>query len=200
MNYRAKTIILMLGLILFGGISIHSSFDEKFEPLSVLEFRVTTSSLTPHSPIEIDTNPGFVALASSESWTGNGTEDSPYLIEGYVIESDAVCINISYVDVYFVIRNCEFRSVTTDSGVGVAMDHVQNGMIESCTFSSMPTGVYLSSSTNCTISQVLVSSGGLSISGCQGIIVEYSEVKGAHNIPYPPSGIIIHPGIGFSWS
>ncbi|MHA2094653.1 MAG: right-handed parallel beta-helix repeat-containing protein [Candidatus Hodarchaeales archaeon] len=63
---------------------------------------------TPHTPITIDGNEDFSALAQGESWEGDGSSGNPFIIEELSIigVSDKFIIDICNTDVYFEISNC----------------------------------------------------------------------------------------------
>ncbi|MDF1537711.1 MAG: hypothetical protein P1Q69_02270 [Candidatus Thorarchaeota archaeon] len=63
----------------------------------------TVSSYEVHSPITITHNSDFNV---TYGFPGNGTKESPYLIEGLNISSDTKCISISFTDCYFEIVDC----------------------------------------------------------------------------------------------
>ena len=67
----------------------------------------STAQLTPHPPIVIDGNSEFAAQASTDSWSGNGTESSPYVIDRLNISyAPRDLIHIRNVDLHFRVVNC----------------------------------------------------------------------------------------------
>ena len=85
-------------------------------------------SYTSHSPIVINSNAGF----ESQGWPGNGSAISPYIIEGYNITDNSVCIDISTTDAYFEIRNCIISAPTWSGQAGIQFDQVGHGTIRDC--------------------------------------------------------------------
>lgn len=83
------------------------------------------SLLTPHAPITISSNADF----ATQGWPGNGTEQSPYVIDSLEIVADSTCITIANTDVHFIISNCSLSSLTEDTGRGVYVYNVSNGVI-----------------------------------------------------------------------
>lgn len=129
------------------------------------------SSFIPHGAITITGNADFV----TQGWPGDGSPQSPYIIENLEIVTDSIGMSIANTDVHFIIRNCTVSSLTTGVGTGIFFSNVSNGTVENCTISSLDTGlsatsiedstfsnntltdiftygIYLSSSINCTVS------------------------------------------------
>ncbi|MFW9955883.1 MAG: right-handed parallel beta-helix repeat-containing protein [Candidatus Thorarchaeota archaeon] len=79
-----------------------------------------------HYEIVITHNDNFTA----QGWDGNGTAVNPFLISGLEIASDAICINISNTDLYFIIENCHLTSEgSTPSGYGISFEAVSNAQV-----------------------------------------------------------------------
>jgi parallel beta-helix repeat protein len=85
----------------------------------------TTPPLTPHSAITITSNSDF----AGQGWPGNGTEQSPYVIDSLEIVTDGTCITIASTDVHFIISNCSLSSQTEASGRGIFVSNVSYGVI-----------------------------------------------------------------------
>ena len=52
---------------------------------------------SPHGSITIDGNGDFKLIAEAESWDGDGSEETPYIIEGFDFDrggTDGSCIDI----------------------------------------------------------------------------------------------------------
>ncbi|NHI89071.1 MAG: right-handed parallel beta-helix repeat-containing protein [Candidatus Thorarchaeota archaeon] len=97
-------------------------------PMDSNEFQNTSfrlSSLTPHAAITISSNADFAA----QGWPGNGTEQSPYVIDSLEIVTDGTCVSIANTDVHFIISNCLLYSQSQDSGRGIYVSNVNNGLI-----------------------------------------------------------------------
>ncbi|MBN1539109.1 MAG: right-handed parallel beta-helix repeat-containing protein [Candidatus Thermoplasmatota archaeon] len=80
----------------------------------------------PYWPIEIGSNSELMALADTEGWPGNGTEEHPYVIGDLVIESDGWTVNgieISGTDLFLTIENC---TLTGFSSYGILVDNCSN--------------------------------------------------------------------------
>lgn len=81
-----------------------------------------------HGHISIIGNAAFNSQATTESWPGDGTESSPYIIDGLSISSTGIydtLIEIRDTDVYFRISNC----LLVDGANGIGFSDVENGQI-----------------------------------------------------------------------
>ena len=58
----------------------------------------TMQGYSSHAPITIDSNAEFASQASTEGWSGRGTQSEPYVIEGYEINASGSyrCISIGF--------------------------------------------------------------------------------------------------------
>ncbi len=92
-------------------------------------------SLIYHAPITINGNAQFAAMAESENWSGNGTSEDPYIIEGLEISgiTGMYCLWIGNTDVHFVVRNCWFHHASPVGGAGVHLESLRNALVENCT-------------------------------------------------------------------
>ncbi|MHA2237399.1 MAG: NosD domain-containing protein [Candidatus Hodarchaeales archaeon] len=81
-----------------------------------------------HAPIVIYGNQDLIAQASNENWSGIGTREDPYIIEGLNITVSGIpapAIEIKNTNLYFSIRNCFIK----DGNSGIFFDYVRNGQI-----------------------------------------------------------------------
>ena len=104
------------------------------------------SSLVPHDPISVSGNAAFAA----QGWPGNGSQQSPYVIEGLEIVAGITCISIRNSNAYFIIRNCMLVQTDTEAS-SIWLSHVSNGAVENCSISSGRAGVVLVATTGCAI-------------------------------------------------
>jgi len=74
-------------------------------------------SLTPHDPIYITSDSGFAVFP------GSGTEEDPYLIDGYNITTTSTGISITDTTKHFVIRNCYVET----NYIGIYITDVADG-------------------------------------------------------------------------
>ena len=63
---------------------VSSSFAGTF----IIIFPPQVGAYTLHDPIKIEGDEDFAAQAASEGWPGDGSEENPYVIEGYEITLD----------------------------------------------------------------------------------------------------------------
>ncbi|MEM3444912.1 MAG: NosD domain-containing protein, partial [Thermoplasmata archaeon] len=105
-----------------------------------------------HQPIHITGNAEFT-LANGVTG-GSGTQDDPYIIEGWDIDANggSYCIWIDNTTAYFVIRNCRVYNATHSGSApyraGIALDNVTHGTLENNNASGNYDGVLLVSSSN----------------------------------------------------
>jgi len=111
---------------------------------------------TSRDPIRIDGNEDFAEKAEENGWPGDGSEDDPYVIEGYEIDGGGYesgyrangryeyGIYIGNVTEHFVIQECYIHNVTiisenmwlddhhhdTQTPPGIFLHNSQNGRIE----------------------------------------------------------------------
>jgi len=115
-----------------------------------------TPSYEIHSTISILNDTDFYIKSQAENWDGDGSSDTPYIIEGYNITADVTCISMYDISVYFIIRDC-YLSSGFDMGMrGIAFDNVTNGRVEQCVIESSFIGISLYESpgnfiTNCNV-------------------------------------------------
>ena len=98
--------------------------------------RMYEISYDTHPSIIITSDAYFADNASAEEWEGDGSEAHPYIIEGYNISTDGICIKIQDTTVHYIIQNC-FLTYDNSQGAGdYAMTIIDspNGTIANCTF------------------------------------------------------------------
>ncbi len=104
-----------------------------------------------HEPIHIKGNENFTEVAEKEGWTGSGTENDPYIIEGYEIKTEEIYlpIKIKQVNLHFKIINNHISTRYGD-GEGVAIKFIQskNGDIVNNTIETNGYGIHLDESRN----------------------------------------------------
>lgn len=79
-------------------------------------------------PIVISSNVDFASQASANSWPGNGSATTPYIIEDLNVTSGVisqVLFNVSDTDVYFVLQDC----LLVGGSVAVLLENVVHGSI-----------------------------------------------------------------------
>jgi len=118
-------------------------------------------ALVTHDPILIDGNASFTP--ANGVIAGLGTENNPYIIEGWdITASTANGIEIRSTDAYFIIRNCYMHD-GRDNNDGIHLRDVENGTIENVNFTNLLHGIYLGSSSNNLIRNCTASNNGFGI-------------------------------------
>jgi len=108
---------------------------------------------TPHDVIQIDGDSDFVA--ENGITEGQGTEEDPYILEGWVINASLAAgsaggIQISHTDAHFKIRN-----VRVEFGgplyTGIWLSNVRNASVEDSVLVDNYEGISLNSTVSLTI-------------------------------------------------
>ncbi|MFX1512203.1 MAG: right-handed parallel beta-helix repeat-containing protein [Promethearchaeota archaeon] len=147
------TLSIFLSLLLINHSVKGWMDDNPIAPMSItvkIPLKSSTISYTPHARILIDGNGNFSNQANAEGWSGHGTANNPYMIEGLSITGsfNNDLIVISNTDVYFKITNCLF----TEGDTGIRLDHVQNGYIINNTVNNNSgSGIHLENTANITL-------------------------------------------------
>lgn len=84
---------------------------------NILTTTYPLNNYTQHDPIRIDNNTDLNETAQSEGWPGDGSENNPYIIEGYEIDGEGCgySIYIGNTTDHFVIRNCYLHNASGNS-------------------------------------------------------------------------------------
>ncbi|MFW9886083.1 MAG: NosD domain-containing protein, partial [Candidatus Thorarchaeota archaeon] len=95
----------------------------------------------------------FAAQKMAENWTGDGTEEHPYIIEGYNITFSGFNILISNVTVYFEIRDCLLISThylpqMNEYDEGICIVYSTNGVISNNEIRGGDAGIFTGWSTD----------------------------------------------------
>lgn len=106
----------------------------------VISFSLISVTLanTSRGPILIEGDRGFLL----EGLKGSGTEDDPYVIEGWVIDAssaDGICVRNT--GKYLTIRNCEI--VGNPQHVGIRLENVAHVRVENCRTRGVLYSLYL---------------------------------------------------------
>ena len=106
------------------------------------EAMVYNRDYTPHDPISINSDDDFTTENGVTG--GSGTENDPYIIEGWEIDThDYAAIGIYFTTSYFVVRNCLLKNAT----FGISLQEIPVGSITDCLilFNIWGIGIYKSS-------------------------------------------------------
>jgi parallel beta-helix repeat protein len=140
---------LVFGLLLVNFIPVltfNGDFRNSHTPVYNIVPPHLLQAYNPHDPISIDGDSNFSHTALAEGWVGDGSVDTPYVIEGLEIDRGGGaghCINISNTRVHFTIRHCNLTGATVNPGAGIYLNNVSYGTILSNTCSSNRHGIYL---------------------------------------------------------
>jgi parallel beta-helix repeat protein len=135
-----------------------------------------TSDFTPHAPIFINSNGEFI----SQGFSGSGTIDEPFLIEGYSITASSEnLIRISGTTAYFRIMNNLLNGLNSD-GVGIYCGSVINGEIANNTIYNMNGGIGIDESMRIEIVDNIISNNanGISITRGSDVTVFNNTITG----------------------
>ncbi len=105
-------------------------------------------SYTDHDPIRIDNDIDLNSTAQAENWTGNGSEQNPYIIEGYDIDgtSSGYCIYIGNTTDHFIVKDCYLHDASGNSSMwtkesGLNIYNSEKGIVENNTVSNNYNGI-----------------------------------------------------------
>lgn len=101
---------------------------------------------TLHGPIVIDGDANFNATAQAEGWLGDGSLETPFVIDGLDINGFDWCISISNTRVSFTISNCNLTGATFIDGAGIYLYNVSNAFLNNNTVSYSRRGIHLDQS------------------------------------------------------
>ena len=135
------TVLLILGVVgsilivsLFNTfISSHLAEDEFSQGVEVININ-PHFSLTEYDPISIDGNGAFHSLAQNDSWPGDGSLGSPYIITELNITNSTgssafPLVEIRNTDLHFNLSFCIFEG----GSYGLFLSNVTNALIQNNT-------------------------------------------------------------------
>jgi parallel beta-helix repeat protein len=103
-----------------------------------------------HGQIYIAGDVNLTKTADAESWEGDGSEDLPYLIEGYNITLPGMsgrCIEIHNISLHLTIRDC----LIVRGSVGLYLENVTDFDAEGNSFFNSGTGIAIFESSHITL-------------------------------------------------
>ncbi len=105
--------------------------------------------------LRIDSNEDFIQFAEDEGLEGDGSSDSPFIIQGYTFESDKPgnSLFIGNTTVHFVITNSSFaygtrKDAVWNRGAGLELYNVVNAHVDSNEFTNNRFGILVTGSSN----------------------------------------------------
>lgn len=210
MKKKSFLLILLISLMIFSFPSLQRNLagSENTSPLTTPSIK----SLTPYSYIDINDNSGFAGF------NGTGSQLDPYRIEDLYIETAGhTGIDITNVDVYFVIQNCY---ITASSGMiiflhdiadgrfkilynnfvstteGVIIYNCAQGLIDHNNFTDVINPMYVESANYTVVSNnnVFTDSNGILCDHSQEVQIAYNTIQGSPGVSLSPEcyGANIH--------
>ena len=173
----AITLIVISLLIVAPAAVSHTDHDSEVSSTQENSICYSDSGLLENNyeergPIHIDGNEDFEVQAAEEGWPGDGTEDDPYVIEGYRIDGgDESSIYITDTEVYFIVRG---NMIEGGTPWGITTLLTPNGNIIGNTIIGADRGIRVHSSDYITIENNFVSSSestGLELSASVGTMI-----------------------------
>ncbi|MHA2363498.1 MAG: right-handed parallel beta-helix repeat-containing protein [Candidatus Hodarchaeales archaeon] len=86
---RNQITVFLFIIIIFGFLlNVKSIFGQQpFKPVNDQKLIINTFQV--HDPIVISSDSDFLSLANEENWAGDGSENNPFIIEGYLFNEEA---------------------------------------------------------------------------------------------------------------
>jgi len=127
---KGRTTVLLVLTILLATIVLGqttSNFNLALAPCAVTDIGLFSQTYTDHAAISIDGNADFLSQAATQSWVGDGSSESPIIIEGYNIsDTFNVGIGIMNVDLHWIVRNSLIEG-GPPYACGFSIDNCSNG-------------------------------------------------------------------------
>ncbi len=141
-----KQSVLVWSMIVFLIVAISMSASATSEKVNSKNVRAYVT----HQIIEINSNSELQNMAISEHWNGNGTENNPYIIENYEIDSHGGGrgIYLGNTTLYVNIINVNVFNATSNSGIyyhggGVQLYNTQNVYVHNSNLTNNNYGMYI---------------------------------------------------------
>jgi len=148
-------IIIIVGLLIVSTCLSCFSIQKIFGIIPVSTCQQTSTTLN------IQGNSDFQSQAASEGWSGSGTAESPYLIDGYSIaNSEEHLILINNTNLYFQISNCIFDG-EVNLNIGIYLINSSHGTINKNQIKRTSSGIVLQSCEEITILENIMQDIGL---------------------------------------
>ena len=180
MHARKALVILFLFVtpLFLSGVIV--SYDSGEAAILNSRTRVSVLSYETHGAIDIDSDTDFYDTAVAESWEGDGSPATPYIIEGYNITADGTCIEIDNVTYSFEIRGCFLDSIGDHNGDGINIDNATDVLIVDTMIIRKIYAMALTDVETITVqnSSIEYTVYGLFIWNSQGPIVEECDITG----------------------
>ncbi|UCG03244.1 MAG: right-handed parallel beta-helix repeat-containing protein [Candidatus Heimdallarchaeota archaeon] len=133
-------------------IRVNATCSEGLMTFDVLDTTLTIQNPPIEEPIVIIRNADFESLG----FQGAGTEDNPYVIEGYYFADDSmVLIDIQHTDVHFIVRNNYLNGISGEF-TGANFFNVTYGVIEDNIIYNCHDAIFIDDSQNCGVFNNLI--------------------------------------------
>ncbi len=97
----------------------------------------------PHDAVEIHNNQDMIDQATAESWPGDGSKETPYVITGYSFNQDTQPLRIWNTDLYWIFTGNLVTSDGEGQQCGCWIENVTNGVLTDNEINTRHTGLYI---------------------------------------------------------
>ena len=169
MRLKKIIVILLILVIILFPVFFHNEelkanllVENRFEDAENDEINLKTTGFwdLTGTPIVIDGNSAWNTIVTEPWCNGAGTWNDPFIIENVTIDAQnsGSCIEISYSDVFFIIRNCTlYNSEFGGNYAGIFIYRTDNGqLLNNTCYSNNNYGINLEESRNFTIYKNIV--------------------------------------------
>ena len=152
-------------------------------PLLSTEFQTANGQLSGSSNVTLSSTSEPIVISSNtdfknQSWPGNGTADSPFILSNLVIEGDS-CITISDTSSYFKIESCRLFGGHN----GILLHNVSNSILN-LNFINATSAIRITNSNNCIVMDNDLISGRLLIGSSSGCIIQNNSMTNSMELSY----------------
>ncbi|MEF8874846.1 MAG: NosD domain-containing protein, partial [Candidatus Thermoplasmatota archaeon] len=136
-------------------------------------------------PIRIDNNSDFADQAEENNWTGNGSEENPYILEEFKIDGGGFGygIYVGNVSHHFVVQECTLKNSSGRNGEyfknsGVYIYNTSHGHLEGNTITNNSIGVLLTDSEEnmIVVNEIVNNTIGMNITNSSNNVLEDNQV------------------------
>ena len=156
MKYQKGMMLALMLILSLGALSINAIFNSNSMAVGVhdsgFELREEFElAYTPHDAIWIQNNSDMIDQADDESWPGDGSKETPYVIAGYSFNQDTQPLRIWNTNLYWIFTGNLVDSDGAGQQCGTWLTNIQNAVITGNTFRNRHSGMYMYSLTNVNI-------------------------------------------------
>lgn len=157
--------VLILFIFPFVSLTAHPL---SFEDSNIID--IHSNEYIDHIPIIIVDNTDFSRLG----FPGSGTSSNPFLIEGFNITNEGICISITETSLYFVIKNCYLKGLASNAVVSI--EDVHFGRIESNIIEGGSVGLHINASKEVGVMYNMIAGAG--DIGIHAVLGQYLDITG----------------------